>query len=121
VRLKPDEGYYVDSLGWAHYRLGNFPEAVRYLEQAVVLRPEDPTLNDHLGDAYWRVGREREARFQWDAALKLSPEPEEADKMRQKLEKGLPATTQPRTVKRAKDTRSAKSQSAGNAKQNAKQ
>jgi Flp pilus assembly protein TadD len=116
VRLKPDDGYVVDSLGWAHYRLGNFREAVRYLEQAVVLRPEDPTLNDHLGDAYWRVGREREARFQWDQALKLNPEPEEAEKMREKLEKGLPAA-QPRQVKRSKDTRSAdrtKRRSAGN-------
>jgi tetratricopeptide (TPR) repeat protein len=89
VRLKPDDGYVVDSLGWAHFRLGNFAEAVKYLEQAVVLRPEDPTLNDHLGDAYWRVGREREARFQWDQALKLNPEPEDAEKLKLKLEKGL--------------------------------
>ncbi len=62
VSLKPDDGYIVDSLGWAHYRLGNYKEAVRYLERAVELRPEDPVLNDHLGDALWRVGREREAR-----------------------------------------------------------
>jgi tetratricopeptide (TPR) repeat protein len=91
VRLKPDDGYIVDSLGWAHYRLGNFPQAVKYLEQAVVLRPDDATLNDHLGDAYWRVGREREARFQWDQALKLNPEPADAEKIREKLEKGLPS------------------------------
>jgi Flp pilus assembly protein TadD len=105
VRLKPDDGYIVDSLGWAHYRLGNFESAVKYLEQAVVLRPEDATLNDHLGDAYWRVGREREARFQWDQALKLNPEPTEADKMREKLAKGLPSA-QPRQAKRGKVVRS---------------
>ena len=105
VRLKPDDGYIVDSLGWAHYRLGNFDAAVKYLEQAVVLRPEDPTLNDHLGDAYWRVGREREARFQWDQALKLNPEPTEAEKMREKLAKGLPSA-QPRQAKRGKVVRS---------------
>jgi len=104
VRLKPDDGYIVDSLGWAHYRLGNFQEAVKYLEQAVFLKPEDATLNDHLGDAYWRVGREREARFQWDQALKLSPEPAEAEKMRQKLDKGLPAI-QVRQAKRGKEVR----------------
>lgn len=91
VRLKPDDGYIVDSLGWAHYRMGNFKEAVKHLERAVELRPEDATLNDHLGDAYWRVGREREARFQWDQALTLQPEPDEAEKMRRKLQKGLPA------------------------------
>jgi tetratricopeptide (TPR) repeat protein len=118
VRLKPDDGYIVDSLGWAHYRLGNYDAAVKYLEQAVVLRPEDPTLNDHLGDAYWRVGREREARFQWDQALKLNPDPAEADKMREKLAKGLPLT-QPRQAKRGKVVRSevrAKPSSEANAK-----
>jgi tetratricopeptide (TPR) repeat protein len=105
VRLKPDDGYIVDSLGWAYYRQGNFSEAVKYLEQAVVLRPEDATLNDHLGDGYWRVGREREARFQWDQALKLSPEADDAEKIRQKLEKGLPSA-QSRQARRSKEARS---------------
>src|SRR5262245_35960411 len=104
VRLKPDDGDIVDSLGWAHFRLGNFPEAVRHLERAVELRPEDPTLNDHLGDAYWRVGREREARFQWDQALRLKPEPPEAEKMRGKREKGLPEV-RTRQAKRSKQVR----------------
>lgn len=92
VALKPDDGYIVDSLGWAHYRLGNYKEAVRFLERAVELRPEDPVLNDHLGDALWRVNREREARFQWQHALTLNPEPEEAEKIRSKLQKGLAQT-----------------------------
>ena len=90
VALKPDDGYIVDSLGWAHYKLGNFPEAVRFLERAVELKPQDPVLNDHLGDALWRVGREREARFQWDQALTLDPEPEEVEKIRKKLAEGMP-------------------------------
>jgi Flp pilus assembly protein TadD len=104
VRLKPDDGDIVDSLGWAHFRLGNFQEAVKHLEQAVGLRPDDPTLNDHLGDAYWRVGREREARFQWTQALKLNPDPAEAQKMREKLEKGLP-TLRSRQAGRGKEAR----------------
>lgn len=91
VQLKPDDGYIVDSLGWAHYKQGNFKDAVRYLERAVEIKPEDPTLNDHLGDAYWKVGREREARFQWSQALSLSPEPEEVDKIKAKIERGLAA------------------------------
>jgi tetratricopeptide (TPR) repeat protein len=106
VKLKPDNGFIVDSLGWAHYRLGNFQLAVKHLEQAVTLRPDDPTLNDHLGDAYWRVGREREARFQWTHALALKPEPADAEKMREKLEKGLPAP-KVRQVRRSKDARRA--------------
>jgi tetratricopeptide (TPR) repeat protein len=89
VALKPDDGYIVDSLGWAHYRLGNYKEAVRRLERAVELKPEDPVLNDHLGDALWKVGRQREARYQWQHALTLNPEPEEVEKITIKLQKGL--------------------------------
>lgn len=101
VALKPDDGYIVDSLGWAHYRLGRYKEAVRYLERAVELRPEDPVLNDHLGDALWRVGREREARFQWEQALSLNPEPEDVEKINHKLTHGL-QTAQDALVKRSK-------------------
>jgi len=103
VRQKPDDGYIVDSLGWAYYRLGNFKEAVKHLERAVELRPEDPVLNDHLGDAYWRVHREREARFQWDQALTLKPEPEDAEKIKKKLLKGLPVVALARQVKRTNE------------------
>ena len=91
VALKPDDGYIVDSLGWAHFKLGNYRESVRYLERAVELKPDDPILNDHLGDALWLAGREREARFQWDQALSLNPEPEDAGKIKTKLAEGLKA------------------------------
>jgi tetratricopeptide (TPR) repeat protein len=93
VALRPDDGYIVDSLGWAHYRLGDYKTAVKYLERAVELKPDDPTLNDHLGDALWRVDRQLEARFQWDQALSLKPEPEEVPKIQDKLANGLPAPT----------------------------
>ncbi len=99
VKLKPDDGYIVDSLGWAHFRQNNFKEAVKWLERAVELRPEDPVLNDHLGDAFWRVGREREARFQWEQALTLKPEPEDAEKISRKLKDGLPPLAQARQVR----------------------
>src|SRR5207302_9406593 len=65
VDLRPNDGYIVDSLGWAFYRLGNYPQAAQQLEKAVELRPQDPTINDHLGDAYWQTGRAEEARNQW--------------------------------------------------------
>lgn len=89
VMLTPEDGAVVDSLGWAHFRLGRFNEAVKELERAVLLRAGDATINDHLGDAYWRVGREREARFKWRQALDLSPEPEDRVKIEKKLEHGL--------------------------------
>lgn len=90
VEQRPDDGYIVDSLGWAYYRLGNYEEAVKHLERAVELRPDDPTINDHLGDGYWKVGRLLEAKFQWSHAQDLKPEPEELEKIVQKLKSGLP-------------------------------
>lgn len=89
VEQRPDDGYIVDSLGWAHYRLGEFEEAVKHLERAVELKPEDPTINDHLGDAYWKVGRTLEAHFQWAHARDLKPEPDELKKIEGKLKNGL--------------------------------
>lgn len=95
VDLRPDDGFIVDSLGWAHYRLGNFAEAVTHLERAVELQPEDPIINDHLGDALWRVGRKVEARFQWLHALALDPDKELEAAINEKLENGLGAAPDP--------------------------
>jgi tetratricopeptide (TPR) repeat protein len=89
VEQRPDDGYIVDSLGWAHYRLGNYDEAVKNLERAVELKPDDPTINDHLGDAYAKIGRTLEAQFQWSHARDLKPEPEDLAKINQKLATGL--------------------------------
>src|SRR5690606_2286822 len=90
VDLRPSDGYIVDSLGWAYYRLGRYEDAVRELERAVSLMPGDPILNDHLGDAYWRVGRKLEARFQWSHARDLDPEPDVLASAEKKLAEGLP-------------------------------
>ena len=93
VDQRPDDGYIVDSLGWAYYRIGNYEDAVKNLERAIDLKPEDPTINDHLGDAYWRVGRTLEAKFQWAHARDLKPEPEELPKIQAKIDNGLPEDT----------------------------
>jgi len=93
VDQRPDDGYIVDSLGWAFFRIGNFEDAVKNLERAIDLKPEDPTINDHLGDAYWRVGRTLEAKFQWAHARDLKPEAEELPKIEAKINNGLPEDT----------------------------
>ena len=97
VATRPDNGYIVDSLGWALYRLGRYDEAVEHMERAVALEAVDPVINDHLGDVYWAVGRTREAEFQWKRALSfVDPEDENSeadpDRIRRKLEIGLDAT-----------------------------
>jgi tetratricopeptide (TPR) repeat protein len=90
VEQRADDGYIVDSLGWAYYRIGKYEEAVKHLDRAVELKPEDPTINDHLGDAYWKVGRVVEARFQWAHARDLGPEPDDLPAIEAKLKSGLP-------------------------------
>ncbi|HTV37133.1 MAG TPA: tetratricopeptide repeat protein, partial [Xanthobacteraceae bacterium] len=93
VEQRPDDGYIVDSLGWAYFRTGNYDEAVKNLERAVLLKPDDPTINDHLGDAYWRVGRTLEAHFQWSQAVDFKPDPDELATLQKKLKDGLPPDT----------------------------
>jgi len=90
VDLRPTDGYVVDSLGWADYKLGRYAEAVQELEKAIELKPADPVVNDHLGDAYWRVNRKIEAQFQWNHARDMGPEPEDKPNILKKLESGLP-------------------------------
>jgi len=90
VEQRPDDGYIVDSLGWAYFRTGNYDEAVKNLERAVELKPDDPTINDHLGDAYWRVGRTLEAHYQWSQAKDLNPDKEDLPKIEAKIKDGLP-------------------------------
>lgn len=89
VELRPNDGYIVDSLGWAHFQLGQYEIAVDHLEQAVSLRPDDPVINEHLGDAYWKVGREIEARFQWERALGLGPDEKQVPIIKEKLNDGV--------------------------------
>ncbi|MBX3521696.1 MAG: tetratricopeptide repeat protein, partial [Xanthobacteraceae bacterium] len=89
VSLRPKDGYIIDSLGWAYYRLGRYEEAAAELERAVELTPNDPTINDHLGDVYWKTDRKLEAHFQWSHALEMKPEPEDLTRIQQKLKEGL--------------------------------
>jgi tetratricopeptide (TPR) repeat protein len=89
VEQAPNDGYIIDSLGWAFYRLGRYDEAVEALEQAVQLRPDDPEINDHLGDAYWRADRRLEARFQWNIAAAVDEEGNVRERAQLKLAKGL--------------------------------
>ena len=96
VDASPNDGYIVDSLGWAYFRLGRFDEAVTMLEKAVQMRSTDPEINDHLGDAYWRAGRELEARFQWNIASAVDePDGDVRARVKLKLAGGLDAVTPP--------------------------
>jgi len=85
VVQRPEEGSYVDSLGWILLLQGDKDGALQQLERAVTLMPGDATINGHLGDALEAAGRKREAAFQWRSALNLQPEPAEAARIEAKL------------------------------------
>ncbi len=84
VALEPDNGAYVDSLGWAHFQLGEYQEAIRLLERATRLEPGDATIYEHLGDAYRALGRPDEARQVYRRALDLGDD--NAEQVRRKLD-----------------------------------
>ncbi len=71
VAIEPDNGAYVDSLGWALFRLGRYERARGLLERAARLVPGDAVISEHLGDLYLAVGRPAEARLHYERALSL--------------------------------------------------
>jgi len=94
VEQRPNDGAFIDSLGWVQLRQGDTAEALKNLEHAVELQPEDPVINAHFGDALDAAGRHREAEFQWRRALNLKPEPEDQARIERKLRdaEAVPAT-----------------------------
>jgi tetratricopeptide (TPR) repeat protein len=89
VELRPNDGYIVDSLGWAYFSLRDYEQAVGYLERAVDLNPADATIADHLGDAFWHAGRKTEAYFQWQHAIDNAPDKADLPRIEAKLKNGF--------------------------------
>ena len=94
LELEPNSGAITDSLGWAHYKLGQYQEAKRKLEDAVALSPSSATIIDHLGDVYWKLGRFREAGYQWERALEFEPTDKERAHIKLKLKGQFDAVQQ---------------------------
>lgn len=69
VELEPQNGAYLDSLGWAYFKLGNFDLAEQNLRRAVEKTPNDATLHDHLAELYARTGKLKLAVTHWERAL----------------------------------------------------
>ncbi len=85
-RLRPDNGFIIDSLGWVYYRLGRLADAARELERAQTLVPDDPNIHDHLGDVYRSLGRHQEALAAYRQALLLFSEAEKKAAMQEKID-----------------------------------
>ena len=70
-RLRSNDGYITDSLGWALYKLKKYEQAKEYLKKAVQLMPSDPIVNDHFADILWVNGEKLQARYYWKYVLNL--------------------------------------------------
>ena len=97
IELQPNEGIYIDSLGWVYYQRGDYKRAVEQLERAVELAGEDPTIVEHLGDAYLRLGRSDAAMRVYRDALLRSKDEVQIDRLKGKIQ-GLGGSTRLRTI-----------------------
>ena len=87
LEIEPDNGAYIDSLGWAFYKKGMVDEALVQIEKAANLLKDDPVVRDHLGDIYSKKGLIEKALKEWERSLEIDPKQE---KVREKIksEKG---------------------------------
>jgi tetratricopeptide (TPR) repeat protein len=86
VRSEPNNSSFLDSLGWAYFKLGKYAEAEKYLSQAARRNPFSSTIQDHLGDVYQKLGKIEPARTAWQQALKLETDKNTLAKIKAKLQ-----------------------------------
>jgi Flp pilus assembly protein TadD len=85
VRAEPTNSSFLDSLGWAYFKLGKLDEAELHLSEAARRDAASATIHDHLGDLYQRRGKPEQARAAWQKALALTVEVDEITKIKAKL------------------------------------
>jgi tetratricopeptide (TPR) repeat protein len=69
LTFEPNNGAYLDSLGWAYFKLGKYDLAEESLTKAAVHMGADPTVQEHLGDLYQKTGRLKLAAAHWERAV----------------------------------------------------
>ncbi len=94
VALKPDNGAYVDSLGWALFKIGRVAEALREIQRAAELVNDDPVIFEHLGEIYLTQEHQEAAKDAWIRALKLDPRNEKLIKRFREVGFGNPPNLQ---------------------------
>jgi tetratricopeptide (TPR) repeat protein len=85
VRLEPDNGDFLDSLGWVYYKLNRFEDAERELRRAIDKADENAVVLDHLGDVLLERGQPEEAIRQWETALERARGLEHPERVRDKI------------------------------------
>ena len=85
--LDPDNGYFLDTLGWVEYKRNNYNSAVYFLEKSVSILPRSAEVIDHLGDCYFMLNRKKEAIFEWNKALKYETDRDIIQNIKAKIRK----------------------------------
>jgi len=86
VDSDPINGAFLDSLGWVYFKMNRLDLAEQFLKRAVAFAATNATMYDHLGDVYYKTGKYQDAQASWTKGLQYADEPDEAMRMRQKLE-----------------------------------
>jgi len=79
LELDPNNGAYLDSLGWAYFKMGRYDLAAPPLEKAASRIQDDPTIHEHLGNVYLRLGKTSRAQEEWQRALREWPDAVSSD------------------------------------------
>ena len=87
VRIDPTNPSYLDSLGWAYFKLGKFTEAENNLKAAAKYDSSSATILEHLGDVYQKLNKKDLAKKSWQKALNLTSDAEEIARLKAKLSK----------------------------------
>lgn len=85
VRAEPQNASFLDSLGWAYYKLGKLKEAERYLSDAARRNPTSAAIQEHLGDLFKKLGQQEKAQASWRRALSLAVEAADTSRIKAKL------------------------------------
>ncbi len=72
LEISPKDPFILDSMGWVKFRMGQYKEAVEYLQRAYAMRPE-AEIAAHLGEALWKLGQQNEARKVWQEGMSKEP------------------------------------------------
>lgn len=101
IEIEPQNGSFIDSLGWVEFRKGNYEESEKILEQAIAKLP-DPVIWDHLGDVKLKLGKTADAWVAYRNSIDLEPKNRKVSKkIKQIVKLVLPNTLQRKVLKRA--------------------
>jgi len=87
IKIDPNNGFFLDTLGWVQYQRKDYISAVFYLEKAVTLEPNSSEIINHLAHSYLMLGRINEAKYEWNKALQYETEVNVIKTIKDKIDK----------------------------------